>query len=97
MTVHLPAVGGTSVAPDFSAVTGSGFDHMVGALLTITLITAVAALLVAAITWAVAASAGSWMTVAKARIGLLVAAGGAVLAGGGLAWTNWLLDTGRGL
>ena len=35
---------------------------------------------------------GSWQTASKAKTGLFVALGGAVLAGSALAWTNWLLD-----
>ncbi|WP_454852193.1 DUF6112 family protein [Promicromonospora soli] len=82
------------VAPDFSAVTGTSFPDVLGALLPVALVTAVAVLVVSALVWAVAASMGSWQTVAKARIGVLVALGGAALAGAGLAWLNWLLETG---
>jgi hypothetical protein len=82
------------VAPDFSAVTGTSFPDVLGALLPVALVTAVAVLVVSAFVWAVAASMGSWQTVAKARVGVLVALSGAALAGAGLAWLNWLLETG---
>jgi len=82
------------VAPDFSAVTSTSFPEVVGALLPIALVTAVAVLVASAFIWAVAASLGSWQTVAKARIGVLVALVGAVLTGAALAWLNWLLETG---
>ncbi|MEU4360349.1 DUF6112 family protein [Promicromonospora sp. NPDC023987] len=82
------------VAPDFSAVTGTSFPEVLGALLPIALITAVAVLVVSAFAWGVAAGLGNWQTVAKARIGVLVAMGGAFLSGAGLAWLNWLLETG---
>ncbi|MFC8797100.1 DUF6112 family protein [Promicromonospora sp. NPDC057138] len=82
------------VAPDFSAVTGTSFPDVLGALLPVALVTAVAVLMVSACVWAVAASMGSWQTVAKARIGVLVALGGAALSGAALAWLNWLLETG---
>jgi hypothetical protein len=85
------------VAPDFDAVTGTGLDDMVGALLTIGLITAVAMGVVCAAGWAVASSSGNWQATAKARAGLLVALGGAVCCGGALAWTNWLIDLGTSL
>ncbi|WP_125777996.1 DUF6112 family protein [Antribacter gilvus] len=87
----------SAVRPDFSAVAGTGFGEVVGALLTFTLLTAVAVLIASAITWAVAASAGSWQTVAKARTGVLVALGGAALAGAALGWGTWLLKLGNHL
>lgn len=82
------------VAPDFSAVTDTSFPDVLGALLPIALVTAVAVLVVSAFVWGVAASLGSWQTAAKARVGVLVALGGAALAGAGIAWLNWLLATG---
>ena len=82
------------VAPDFSAVTSTSFPEVLGALLPVALVTAVAVLVASAFVWAVAASLGSWQTVAKARVGVLVALGGAALAGAGIAWLNWLLTTG---
>lgn len=90
--------GQMAVGPDFGAVAAADdLARVIGALLTIALITAVALLIVCAITWAIAASSGSWHTVARARAGVLVAIGGAALTGGALAWTNWLLDLGATL
>ena len=40
---------------------------------------------------------GSWHTASKAKTGLFVALGGAVLTGGALAWANWLLGVGATL
>ena len=86
------------VAPDFSAVVAAdGLSQVVGALLTVGLITAVAMLIVSAVTWAIASNAGSWHTAMRARSGVLVAVGGAALTGGALAWTNWLLNAGAAL
>jgi hypothetical protein len=87
----------TGVGPDFGAVTGSGLYPVIGALLTITLVTAVAMLVVCAAIWAVASAVGSWQVTSKARAGVLVAVVGAVLAGGCLAWLNWLIDLGNTL
>jgi hypothetical protein len=84
----------TGVGPDFEAVTGSGLYPVIGALLTITLIMAVAMLVACAATWAVASAVGSWQVTSKARIGVLLAALGAVLSGGALTWINWLIDLG---
>ena len=86
-----------NIVPDFGAVTGTGLEAVVGALLTIGLITAVAMAAVCAAGWAVASSSGNWQATAKARAGLLVALGGAVSCGGALAWTNWLIDLGTAL
>ena len=86
-----------NVAPDFSAVAGTAFGDVIGALLTFALLTAVAVLIGSSIVWAVAASSGSWQTVSKARTGVLVALGGAALTGGALAWGGWLLTLGNHL
>ena len=86
------------VGPDFGAVGGSGdLRAIVGALLTYGLIIAVLMLVVSAATWAIASSSGSWHTAQKAKLGCLVALGGATLAGAALTWANWLLDIGAHL
>ncbi|PUB20866.1 hypothetical protein C8K30_11577 [Promicromonospora sp. AC04] len=82
------------VGPDFGAVTGSGLYPIAGAFLTITLVIAIAMLAICAFVWAVATAVGSWQVTSKARIGVLLAVAGAVLAGGALAWLNWLIDLG---
>ncbi|MFD6175535.1 MULTISPECIES: DUF6112 family protein [unclassified Isoptericola] len=87
-----------AVAPDFGAVTASGeLTRIIGALLTITLVVAVGALVVCAVTWALTASSGHWHTAMRARTGMWVALGAAGLAGGGTAWVNHLLDIGAGI
>lgn len=94
MTVNLIA----SVGPDFGAVGGSSqIRQIVGALLTYGLIIAVLVVVVCAATWGVASSGGSWHTASKAKTGVFVALGGAVLTGGALAWANWLLGVGASL
>ena len=50
-----------------------------------------------AIVWAIATAHGNYATASKGRIGVLVSVGAAVLAGGGVAWMNWLIDVGRQL
>ncbi|MCB0907916.1 MAG: hypothetical protein KDB63_12465 [Nocardioidaceae bacterium] len=86
------------IGPNFGAVDGSGkLRDIIGALLTYGLIVAVLMLVVSATTWALASSSGSWHTAAKAKVGVLVALGGAALTGGALAWANWLLDIGAHL
>jgi hypothetical protein len=85
------------VGPDFGAVTGSGLYQIIGALLTIVLVVAVAMLVVCAFVWAIASATGSWQATSRARTGVLLSVAGAALAGGALAWTNWLIDLGTTL
>lgn len=70
---------------------------MVGAPLTFVLIIAVLTLIVSALVWAIATAHGNYSTTSKGRTGVLVALGSAVLAGGGVAWMNWLLNLGQQL
>jgi Family of unknown function (DUF6112) len=97
--VILPAARvGPRVGPDFGAVAGaSALRSVVGALLTYGLLIAVLTLIVCAVGWAIGSANGSWQTVSRAKTGLLVALGGAVLTGGALAWANWLLTVGARL
>ncbi|MFT3859989.1 DUF6112 family protein [Micropruina sp.] len=86
------------VFPDFDGLAGIGdLKEVVGALLMFALAIAVLMLVVSAIIWAVAASHGNYATASKGRVGVLVALGGAVLAGAGVAWMNWLIGIGQHL
>ena len=87
-----------NVFPDFGGVGGIGdLRAIVGALLTFVLVVAVLVLIVSAIIWAVSSSSGNYAAASKGRVGVLVALGGAVLAGAGVAWMNWLLTLGAQL
>ncbi|OUZ07226.1 hypothetical protein BHE97_17090 [Aeromicrobium sp. PE09-221] len=86
------------VFPNFDGLAGvSDLEDVVGALLTIVLVAAVLMLIVSAVAWAIASAAGNYATAGKARGGVLVALGAAVLAGGAIAWVNWLIGIGRQL
>ena len=92
-TALLPLVG-----PDFGAVGGAGdLRKIVGALLTYGLVIAALMVVACAATWTLASAQGSWQTASKAKSGLFVALGGAVLTGGSLVWVNWLLSIGASL
>lgn len=81
--------------PDFGAVGRSDqLSVIVGALLTYGVIVAVLMIVICGSVWAFGSAHGSWQAASKAKTGLLVALGGAALAGGALAWANWLLDVG---
>jgi hypothetical protein len=84
------------VFPDFGGLSGIGeLREVIGALLTIVLITSVLMLIVCAIIWAIASGGGNHVAAGKARTGLFVAVGAAALAGGGVAWMNWLISVGE--
>lgn len=86
------------VRPDLGALAGtSDLRGIVGALLTYGLLVSVTMLIVSAIAWAIASSIGSWNGTTRAKGGVFVAFGGAVLTGGTLAWANWLLDMGTSI
>jgi hypothetical protein len=89
---------GSGAFPDFGAVSGSGaLKQIVGALLTYGLLAAALMVVVCAVAWAIASASGSWHGASRAKTGLMVALGGAVLTGGALGWANWLVDLGAGL
>ncbi len=86
------------VFPDFDGLPGIGdLKQVVGALFMFVLIIAVLMLIVSAICWAIAASHGNYTAAVKGRVGVLVALGAAVFAGGGVAWMNWLISIGQRL
>ncbi|QRO87050.1 DUF6112 family protein [Kytococcus sedentarius] len=86
------------VFPDFDGLGGIGdLRAVAGALLTFVLIVAVFMLIASMIVWAIATAHGNCATASKGRIGVIVSVGAAVLAGGGVAWMNWLLTVGSGL
>lgn len=83
------------VGPDFGAVTGSRLYPIIGAVLTIALVLAVAMFVVCAFIWPIASASGNWQATSKARTGVLISVTGAMLTGGALASTNWLIDLGH--
>lgn len=87
----------TRVHPDFSVIGGSTLNHVVGALLTYGLLTAVSMMVICAAGWALASARGSWHAAEKAKSGLFSALVGAVLIGGCLPWANSLFGIGAQL
>ena len=87
-----------NVFPDFGSLSGIGdLKVVIGAMLTIILVVAVLMIIVSAIIWAISTSSGNPAVTAKARAGVLVALGAAILAGGGVTWLNWLIQVGEQL
>jgi len=86
------------VFPDFGAVGGQAeLRAIVGALLTIVLITAVLMLVISATVWAISSANGNISSAVRARTGFLVSIGAAALAGLGVTWINFLLGVGAGI
>lgn len=86
------------VFPDFDGMSGIGdLQEVAGALLMFVLIIAVLMLIVSGIAWAIGAATGNYQAASKGRIGVLVALGAAILAGGAVAWMNWLIALGTEL
>ncbi len=86
------------VYPDLSGVGGIvQLESVIGALMSVVLVVAVLMIIVCAATWALSTSQGNASVAGKARVGMLVAVGAAVLDGGGIAWLNFLLQLGRAL
>ena len=87
-----------NVFPDFGSLSGIGdLKVVIGAMLTIILVVAVLMIIVSAIIWAISTSTGNPSVAVKARAGVFVALGAAVLAGGGVTWLNWLINLGEQL
>jgi hypothetical protein len=86
------------IFPDFGAVGGAtDLKSIVGALLSFVLIIAVLMMIISGVIWALASANGHFQTATRARTGLWVACGAAVLAGAGVAWVNFLLGVGSTL
>ena len=85
------------MGPDFSALGGTSIEQVIGALLTIVLVAAVASLIVCAICWAIGSGTGNYQLETKGRTGVLIALGTAAAAGAGVALVNWLIHLGSHL
>ena len=86
------------VTPDFGAfTTGNTLASVVGALLTIVLIAAVASLIASGIIWAFGEINGNYQLAAKGKAGLLIALGTAITSGAAVTWLNFLIRIGEQL
>lgn len=97
-SIHAPlsaSIAAAGVYPNLNGVAGAGeLESVTGALESIVLVVAVLMIVVCAAAWAVCSSHGNYHAAGKARTGLLVALGAAVLDGAGIAWINFLLHIG---
>jgi hypothetical protein len=97
-SIHAPlsvSIAATGVYPNLNGVAGAGqLESVIGALMSIVLVVAVLMIVVCAAAWTICSSHGNYHAAGKARTGLLVALGAAVLDGAGIAWINFLLHIG---
>ena len=86
------------VFPDFEGLSGiEDLREVAGALLMFVLIVAVLMLIVSGVCWAIGSSNGNYQLAGRGRVGVFVSFAGAVLAGAGVAWRNWLITIGNQL
>lgn len=86
------------VFPDIGAIRdATQLQHVIGALLTITLVAAVLTMIVSAVTWTFGQATGSYQSAARGRAGVIIAVLIAILAGGAEVWLNFLIALGRQL
>jgi hypothetical protein len=64
---------------------------VIGALLTLALIAAVAVLIASAISWGIGNSGGNYQLATKGKTGVIVALAAAAITGSAVAYLNWLI------
>jgi hypothetical protein len=89
---------GPKISPNTNGLPGvSEARKIVGAVLTYGLIASVAGLAISALAWALAAHNGNSYYTSRGKVGVLVAAGAALLLGGADAIITFFQDAGAGL
>jgi hypothetical protein len=84
-----------NISPNTTGLPGIGsLNNIVGALLTIGLIAALAGLVVAAIVWSLGSHSSNPQLAGRGKTGVLVAFGAAVLVGGAMTLINFFAATG---
>ncbi|RPF28594.1 DUF6112 family protein [Georgenia muralis] len=84
------------IAPNTDGLPGiTQLRTIVGAVMTVGLILAVLALIVAAIVWAMGANSSNPHLAGRGKSGVLVALGAAVLCGGAVTLVNFFWDLGQ--
>lgn len=84
------------IAPNSDGLPGiAQLRTIVGAVMTVGLILAVLALIVAAIVWAMGANSSNPHLAGRGKTGVLVALGTAILCGGAVTLINFFWDVGQ--
>lgn len=85
-----------SISPNSDGLPGiSQLSSIVGASMTIGLILAVLALVVSAIVWALGANSSNPHLAGRGKLGVLVAAGAALITGASVTLVNFFWDVGQ--
>lgn len=91
-----PAPRGISIAPNADGLPGiAQLRDIVGAMMTVGLVLAVLALILAVIVWAFGASSSNPHLAGRGKTGVLVALGAAVFCGASVALVNFFWDVGQ--
>jgi len=91
-------VGSVNVTPNTSGLPGiAELQHIVGALLTVGVIAALAGLVIAAIVWAVGNHSANPALAGRGKTGVLVACVAAILVGGADTLINFFAAAGGAL
>lgn len=94
---HLGA-DGPNISPNTSGLPGVGeAEHIVGALLTFSVIAAVAGLAISAIVWAVGSNSSNPHLASRGRTGVLAACAAALLIGGADILVRFFMAAGSSL
>jgi hypothetical protein len=89
---------GVNVSPNSNGLPGiSELQSIVGALLTIALILALAGLALASAAWAIGSHSANPVLAGRGRTGVLVSFGAAMLTGGAVALINFFASAGSHL
>ena len=89
---------GVNVTPNSNGLPGIGaLQNIVGALLTISLIAALAGLALAAAAWAIGSHSANPVMAGRGKTGVLVSFGAAMLTGGSVALIDFFANAGTHL
>jgi hypothetical protein len=95
---HIIAGSGVNITPNSNGLPGVGaLENIVGTLLTIGVIGAVAGVAISAATWAVGNHVSNPQIVTRGKSGVIAAGIAAVLIGGAMTLVNFFFNIGTGL
>ena len=96
--VALALPGGISISPNDKGLPGLGeLQTVVGSLLTVALIVAVAAVAISGIAWAIGNHSANPVVATRGKSGVMVALAAAVLVGGAVAIVDFFWNIGAGI
>jgi hypothetical protein len=96
--ISLIGAAGVNITPNSDGLPGlAALEHLVGALLTVGVIAAVAGVALSAATWVVGHHSSNPQIISRGKTGVMAAAVGAVLCGGAMLFVNFFFGIGAGL